>query len=185
MDMALSRQEFGRRMRAARERAHLTQQEVADQMGVAWRQAQKWDSGKVLPRPSRIPEIAEVLGVDPSYLQDPIDEHTVDRTARIVQENAVALRTTLSLLDELLAEVRGHRGLSLLEELLVEVRANRAAVREATAEVNGRLEALEARTDAAEVAFSAAQREVLRLAGVEIPPPAEAAPGSAQTRESR
>ena len=167
MDMALSRQEFGRRMRAARQRANLTQQDVADRMGVAWRQAQKWDSGNVLPRANRIPQIAEILGVDVAYLQEPVDEHTVDRTARLVQENAVALRTTLSLLDELLHEVRANRKLAV----------------DATAQVTTRLEALEARAEAG--SFSAAQLEVLRLAGVQLPPPEADDTGSTKTRRSK
>lgn len=160
VDMALSKEEFGRRFRAARERASLTQEEVADQLGVKWRQIQRYDTGQVLPNPGRIPKLAEILGVEPAYLQEPVDEHVIDRTARLVQENAVALRTALALLDETLREVRNNRDI----------------MRGLAGQIVGRVEALEARMDAGE--FSDAQREVLRLAGVPIPPPATTAPGS-------
>lgn len=168
MDMALSRDEFGRRFRAARERASLTQQAIADQLDVPWRHVQRWDSGKVLPRAERIPQLAEILGVDVTYLQEPVDENIIDRTARVAQENAVALRTALSLLDELLREVR----------------QNRDALAQAEANVAGRLEDLETRQAAAETTLSQVQEDFLQALGADVPSPATTDAEQATTRKS-
>lgn len=164
MDMALSREEFGRRMRSARERASLTQQDVADQLGVPWRHVQRWDTGKVLPRAERIPQLAEILGIDVSYLQEPVDEHAVDRTARLVAENAVALRTALSLLDQLASELR----------------ATRADIAAATNQVAGRLDELETRQATQAHELNQIQTEFLHALGVDAPTPGQAEPGQAE-----
>lgn len=170
--MALSREEFGRRFRAARERAHLTQEGVADQLGVKWRQVQRWDTGQVLPRAERIPELAKILGVEPSYLQEPVDEHVVDRTARLAQENAVALRTALALLDELLSEVRENR--STLHGL----------IHDRSEAISSRMDALEQRQDVQAAELNQVQAEFLQALGVDAPRPATGAGERATTRES-
>lgn len=168
-DMALAKEEFGRRLRAARERAHLTQQDLADATGTDWRQIQRYDSGKVLPRADRIPALAAALGVEPTYLQEPVDEHVLDRTARLAEENAVSIRTALGLLDELLATLRDH------DRKVVDL------VEERSASLTGRIEELEHRQNQ----FSDAQREILRLAGVTPPPPATDAPESTRTPQPK
>lgn len=53
----------GEQIRAARERAHLSQQELANRLGVSMRTVGNWERGETVPR-NRMAAIYEVLGVD-------------------------------------------------------------------------------------------------------------------------
>ena len=46
----------------------LTQQQVADQVGVQHRRYWGWEAGKNVPRPEHQQKLASVLGVDPDAL---------------------------------------------------------------------------------------------------------------------
>ncbi len=48
-----------------RKTAVLTQQELANAVGVHLRVVQSWEAGEAMPRPANIRKLAEVLGVTP------------------------------------------------------------------------------------------------------------------------
>ena len=52
-------------LRSLRRDAVLTQQELADQIGVQQRMVSKWENGEAMPRPTNIRKLAEALGVEP------------------------------------------------------------------------------------------------------------------------
>ncbi|MGK5529381.1 helix-turn-helix domain-containing protein [Streptomyces sp. URMC 129] len=62
------RADIGRRVRAARERARLTQPQLGERMGVDWKSISRLENGLVSPRVDRLLEIALVLGVPPASL---------------------------------------------------------------------------------------------------------------------
>lgn len=49
-----------------------TQSDLAREVGVHLNAVQNWERG-ALPRPSRLPALAETLGVDPARLLDELD----------------------------------------------------------------------------------------------------------------
>lgn len=70
LEHALSWQEankrFGQRIRHYREKKHLTQADVGDQVGVYWGTVSEWENGRNGLRItiSRLLKLAEVLGTD-------------------------------------------------------------------------------------------------------------------------
>jgi DNA-binding transcriptional regulator YiaG len=68
----------GFEFKAARERAHLTQQDVAEKVGVSLRTVGNWERGESIPR-SRMAALVDVLGLD-----DPRDE-MVSHLGRLVR----------------------------------------------------------------------------------------------------
>lgn len=60
-------------MRAAREKAGKTQQEIADEVGVTQPLIHKWESGDGFPRTEDIRRVAKAYGVKPDQLI-PADE---------------------------------------------------------------------------------------------------------------
>lgn len=56
--------DFAYLVRAARERARMNQDEVADEAGVARSTISRWEKGAVLVEPDRIRKVAAVLGID-------------------------------------------------------------------------------------------------------------------------
>lgn len=160
VDMALAREELGRRIRAARERSGLTLEQVAEEMGTSWRVVQRWNSGANAPRPGTLNKLADVLGVDSEHFQEPTSEHAIDRIDRRVEDNARTLRTALGLLDELLVEVKANRQ-SMLE--IVNARST---------EITGRLDELEARQDTADAQLTRVQADFLQALGAPVPQPA-------------
>ena len=52
-------------LRSLRREAVLTQQELADRMGVQQRMVSKWENGETMPRPANIRKLAAALGVEP------------------------------------------------------------------------------------------------------------------------
>lgn len=59
---------FGQRLQDRRNLKGLTQQEVADQMGVTKAAYQQWEWDRVLPEAGRIPALADALGLSSSTL---------------------------------------------------------------------------------------------------------------------
>lgn len=45
-----------------RKEASLSQQEIADKLGVSQQCVAKWESGESLPRADKLPQLAEILG---------------------------------------------------------------------------------------------------------------------------
>lgn len=57
-----------KRIKLYRTVAELTQQEVADKVGVEHRRYWGWEAGKNVPRPDHQAALAEVLGVEPDAI---------------------------------------------------------------------------------------------------------------------
>lgn len=60
--------EFGESLRSLRERSGLGQGQLAAQLGVRQQTVSRWERGVALPRPTRIVELAQALGVEPAVL---------------------------------------------------------------------------------------------------------------------
>ena len=54
---------ISRSLKALRRRDKLTQEEVARGVGVSWRNYQRWEKGRVTPRPESVVELAAFFGV--------------------------------------------------------------------------------------------------------------------------
>jgi transcriptional regulator with XRE-family HTH domain len=90
--MALTKREFARRLRAARERLDIRQEDAARRIGTTWATYQRWESGKTSPRPGKIEAIAQALEVDIEHLQGAEEdtETTLQRVASTAEANARA-----------------------------------------------------------------------------------------------
>lgn len=153
--MALAKDELARRIRSAYERSGKTLVQIGDEMdGTNWRVAQRWVSGINTPRPSKLDKLANVLGVEPEFFQEPQTEHIYDRLERGLDNNSTTLRTALGLLDQILREIR----------------ENRDAITAATAQVAGRLDEIETRQAAQDAELNRVQTEFLQALGVPAPP---------------
>ena len=66
--------QISRSLKGLRKRDKLTQEEVARGIGVSWRNYQRWEKGRVTPRPENVAELAaffkvserEIYGFDPA-----------------------------------------------------------------------------------------------------------------------
>lgn len=61
---------MGRRIRRARLRAGISQQEVADAIGVGVTSVSRWEVGTRVPSAVRLAKLARVLGVSVDFLLD-------------------------------------------------------------------------------------------------------------------
>lgn len=59
---------MGKRIKAARQEAHLSQTALARSAGVHWRMILAWENSQSLPTLLSILRIATALGVSPGYL---------------------------------------------------------------------------------------------------------------------
>ncbi len=62
------------RLWVLRKKAPLTQQELADALGVNYRIVGKWETGEARPRPANLRRLAEVLGVTPGEVLAALDQ---------------------------------------------------------------------------------------------------------------
>jgi transcriptional regulator with XRE-family HTH domain len=62
------RSTFGQRLYELREAATITQAAIAERLGVSQRTYSDWERGSVAFTPSRLSELATILGVDPATL---------------------------------------------------------------------------------------------------------------------
>lgn len=65
------------RLREARLKNHLTQEELAEKLGTEKNQISRWEQGHKIPRAERVAEIAQVLNVSVDYLMGLSDEPTI------------------------------------------------------------------------------------------------------------
>ncbi len=56
---------FGEQLRAWRRRRFLTQQALAERLGVSYMSVQRWELGHSLPRPAHQSALVEALGLSP------------------------------------------------------------------------------------------------------------------------
>lgn len=66
---------IARRITVARERAGMTQTELARRLNLAPQSVQQWESGVSAPRARRLAEVARVLGVSEGYFfqEEPVE----------------------------------------------------------------------------------------------------------------
>jgi transcriptional regulator with XRE-family HTH domain len=62
---------FGVRLRELREAAGMTQQQLAERVGVRWEAVSRWERGVREPLWSNVLALAEALGVDCTAFQQP------------------------------------------------------------------------------------------------------------------
>lgn len=60
---------IGLRIKEAREELGLSQEDLADILGIAFQSIQQWESGKTTPRQTRMRKLAAALGKTPSWIQ--------------------------------------------------------------------------------------------------------------------
>lgn len=85
---------FAKKIRLARDKANLSQKELADLLGVHYRSVQNWERGGRLPKSlDTVMKISEVLGIPSEQLLDDEEEYIVsaaerggERAARDVEE---------------------------------------------------------------------------------------------------
>lgn len=70
-----ARRDLGARIRSARQRANLTQQQVAEALGVVAPALSHWESGRREPSVTNLRKIAAALGVSVAFL---LGEESVD-----------------------------------------------------------------------------------------------------------
>ena len=98
---------FGQRLKQMREKRGLTQEELAAQLGVAYQQIWRWESGKNDPTGDTLKRMANTLEVTTDYLLGLVD----DPTGSVSSEN-------LSLMERrLIAAVRNRQIVEALETL--------------------------------------------------------------------
>lgn len=61
---------FGETLRRLREDAGMTQEDVANRLGISGQAVGAWENGRARPRLSKLNELARLLGVDASDLVD-------------------------------------------------------------------------------------------------------------------
>ena len=81
------------RITAARERAGLTQTELARRLGIRPQSVQQWENGLSAPRARRLSEVAAALGVEESYFFHRHDEADVATEGEGVTEIDSLART--------------------------------------------------------------------------------------------
>ena len=103
----------GGRLRAARRAAGLTQDQVAEQLGVYRRAVHSWEKGESFP--SQLPALADLYGVSPTYIVWGIEPSSVELAA--LRTEVAALTAGL---EQLTTDVRAMRGLThaTLREIL-------------------------------------------------------------------
>ena len=72
---------FGERVREWRRRRFLTQQGLADKLGVSYMTVQRWELGQSLPRAAHQQRLMEALGLTPDELFAALDEGAMGKLA--------------------------------------------------------------------------------------------------------
>ncbi|GIU22139.1 helix-turn-helix domain-containing protein [Shewanella sp. MBTL60-007] len=60
---------IGQRIKSAREKQKLSQEQLGSLMGVSFQSVQQWESGKTTPRSARVRKLATVLKTTPNWIQ--------------------------------------------------------------------------------------------------------------------
>lgn len=66
--------QVGQRIRELRQSRHMTQQQLAEKLGVSFQQVQKYELGRNRISASRLWEVAKVLNVSPGFMFEGVDE---------------------------------------------------------------------------------------------------------------
>lgn len=80
---------FARNLKAYRQKIGLTQEKLAERMGVSHITVQNWERGRRWPHPDSIDDLARDLEIDPAFLfiENPKNLHpTIEEAWKIVGE---------------------------------------------------------------------------------------------------
>lgn len=111
---------LGETLKVRREERGLDQAALAEQLGVTQQSISRWEHGRALPRPQRVRQLAEVLGLDverlhraagylPEEERSPVDDIWHDVLERMSELSETEL---MLLLDRAWEELRSRRGFS-------------------------------------------------------------------------
>lgn len=103
-----------------REELGLDQAELGRRVGVGQQTVSRWESGRAVPRPDRLPALAEVLGLDSEYVHRMAGYLPLDRSSAaadlVHQLHARATELTdpelLLLIDRCWQEYRRRQGMA-------------------------------------------------------------------------
>lgn len=97
---------IGDRIRMARESVGMTQAELAERLGVEPPSVSRWESGGYSPRPSRLAEMAKILGRPPDWFvgvpKDPsydLEKRLADLEARFQKTSVLPVDLALALAE--------------------------------------------------------------------------------------
>ena len=82
-------------MRAARRNRGLTQQDIADKVGITVRSVSGWECGKAIPHLGTLAALAQVLGQEPERFVGPAQERAARRRAERVARAAARIEGAL------------------------------------------------------------------------------------------
>lgn len=85
----VSKMNIGNQIRANRIRRHLTQERLAESLGVTAQAVSKWESGASLPHISLLPELAAVLGVNIDELFEASEETQFKRIEMMLEREGM------------------------------------------------------------------------------------------------
>lgn len=111
---------IGETVKIRREELGLDQLELGRLVGVGQQTISRWETGLAVPKPNRLPVLAEVLGLDPEYVHRMAGYLPVDRSsaaADLVHElyaraGELSDDELLLVLDRCWQEYRRRRGLA-------------------------------------------------------------------------
>lgn len=83
-------------IKALREQYHLTQNGLAEKLGVSWRTVQNWEMGSQIPK-TRMKRIEQLFGEGAAYVAEPQVEYKKtelksDTTLQLIQNELSSLR---------------------------------------------------------------------------------------------
>jgi transcriptional regulator with XRE-family HTH domain len=110
---------IGETVKIRREELGLDQLQLGQRVGVGQQTVSRWETGVAVPKPNRLPVLAEVLGLDPEYVHRMAGYLPVERTspAADLVHDLYARAAELSddelllLLDRIWQEYRKRKGL--------------------------------------------------------------------------
>lgn len=102
---------FGSRFKQAREKKHLSQQELADLIGVTDGTISNYEKGVAFPRWDTMKKLCDILCVDPNYLfwddlTDELKSKVMEQMTFDSCDECMILYKQLDLIDQ--AEIRGE-----------------------------------------------------------------------------
>jgi len=85
---------IGRKISELRKEKNMTQMELADKMNISFQAVSKWERGNSMPDISKLPELAEILGVSVDELlgtkSELLENIINDRVEEYLEKNTVS-----------------------------------------------------------------------------------------------
>ena len=102
---------FGSRFKRAREKKSLSQQDLADMIGVTDGTISNYEKGVAFPRWDTMKKLCDILNVDPNYLfwddlTDKMKSQIIEQTTFDFNDEGTLLYKRLDVIDK--AEIRGE-----------------------------------------------------------------------------